>query len=437
MAPPDFTPNTSFSEASSGASPAGYGRSCTNCSRAKCKCIIRGTSGACERCARLGKHCQPIATARRRVEKKSTPSRTAQLEEKLDDLVSILRSSQGPMHQNRPAYAPAPQPEASFTPTSRLDSLATAATAPDLHQSMSGPDSRVPTNVNQNFNESNELPEPTPAEAELYLKKFKGWLQHFPFMYMAPDMSAADLKRDRPFLWLCIMNICSMSVSQMKEMKARVRSELAEAVVVKHEPSMDILLGLLAYLGWSSMNSGPGWKPFLVLFSQMAASITYELGLTRSPVEEEYFAKCFRAWGGRQPQPKSRTLEERRALLSLWYLTSLITSFIGKMDPLRWTFHMEESLEILEREKEHGQDGVLCSLIRMQLISDEAHKLLVQDIMSGESASHTPSHVYRKSMLNRLQDVRSRMTHMAGSSCKFPEMSASTKTKRSRCCPST
>lgn len=413
MAPPDLTPNTSFSDAGSGATPAGYGRSCTNCSRAKCKCIIRGSNGSCERCARLGKQCQPIATARRRVEKKSTPSRTAQLEEKLDDLVSILRSSQGPMHQSRPAYAPAPPPDTGFTPTSRLDSLATAATASDLHCAQPGA-----ANLNANFNESNELPEPTPAEAELYLKKFRGWLKHFPFMYLPPDLSAADLRRDRPFLWLCIMNVCSMSVPQMKEMKARVRLELADILVVKHEPSMDVLLGLLAFLGWATINSGPGWKPFLVLFAQMAASVTYELGLTRSPVEEEYFSKCFRAWGGRQPQPKFRTLEERRALLSLWFITSLITSFIGKMDPLRWTFHMEESLEILEREKEHAQDGILCSLIRVQLVGDEAHRLLVQDIMSGDSPGHTPSHIYRKSMLNRLQDARNRMSHVASSSCE-------------------
>ena len=31
------------------AEPAPYGRSCTNCSRAKCRCIIR-RDGVCERC---------------------------------------------------------------------------------------------------------------------------------------------------------------------------------------------------------------------------------------------------------------------------------------------------------------------------------------------------------------------------------------------------
>ena len=96
-----------------------------------------------------------------------------------------------------------------------------------------------------------------------------------------------------------------------------------------------------------------------------------------------------------------------------------IASFIGKMESLRWTPHMEESLEILEREKEYVQDEILTSLIRMQLIADEAPKLLVQDIMRGDDAGHTPSFVYRKSMLNRLQTVRDSRTPTANASCTY------------------
>ena len=90
------------------------------------------------------------------------------------------------------------------------------------------------------------------------------------------------------------------------------------------------------------------------------------------------------------------------------------------MEPLRWTPHMEESLEILERDKEYVQDEILTALIRMQLVADEAHKLLVQDVMRGEDGGHTPSFVYRKSMLNQLQSARDNMTPTANASCKYP-----------------
>ena len=317
MAPPDLTSPKGSSP--DGGAPAGYGRSCTNCSRAKCKCILRpGSGGTCERCHRLGKECNPIAATRKRVEKKHSSSRTAQLEEKLDDLVSILRSSQGgAIPSSRPAYSE-PHRQGHIAQPSRLDSLATAATASSPHAGFPSH-----SNLNANFNESDEHSEPTPAEAELYLQKFRVWLKNFPFMYIPPDQTAAELRRDRPFLWLCIMNITSMSVPQMLAMKNKVRREVAEAVVIRHEPTLEIVQGLLAYIGWAIMNSGAGWKPFVVLFANLALSVSYELGLTRSPAEEQYFATCFKAWGGRQPHPKPRTLEERRVLISLWFLTSM------------------------------------------------------------------------------------------------------------------
>lgn len=70
-----------------------YGQACTNCSKAKCKCISRGGLGAmCERCQRLGKECIPSVSVRKRAARRPASERTAHLEEKLDDLVSILRA---------------------------------------------------------------------------------------------------------------------------------------------------------------------------------------------------------------------------------------------------------------------------------------------------------------------------------------------------------
>src|SRR5687768_4134419 len=115
MAPPQMP---------SPAPSAGYGRSCTNCSRAKCKCILRPDGQICERCHRLRKDCQPMVSSRKRTVKKSSSSRTAQLEEKLDDLVSILRASQSqPVAQQAANNDDPPQPDRmNSTPTPSTDS---------------------------------------------------------------------------------------------------------------------------------------------------------------------------------------------------------------------------------------------------------------------------------------------------------------------------
>lgn len=69
-------------------------------------------------------------------------------------------------------------------------------------------------------------------------------------MHLPLDMTAAKLRGERPFLWKCIMNITSMSASQMLLMKDNVRKEVAQRVIVDHERTMDILLGLICYVAW-------------------------------------------------------------------------------------------------------------------------------------------------------------------------------------------
>ncbi|KAF5678071.1 transcription factor [Fusarium heterosporum] len=417
MAPPD-----TFTSSTSGATgtPAGYGRACTACQRAKCKCVLRASGSDCERCHRLGKPCQPMATSRKRVAKKSTSSRTAQLEEKLEDLVTILRASQpsnGHLHSsNAGDSSPLTNPSNIGHLTSRLESLATAAasssssetqprsyTVPHSYGSTSTVDTHAETSPSSICEDTSAVAEPTPEEAEMNLNRFREWLKAFPCMILPNDMTAATLRKEKPFLWLCIMNMTSMSVEQQMKMKDRVRQEMATRIIINHERSLDCLQGLICYVSWASTTSSPG-KPFIITFCQMAVLLAYDLGLTKAPVEEQYFTVCFKMWGGRPPPTRIRTQEERRAVVSLWFLTSVMSSFVGKMDPLQWTPHMSDCLEALERDKLYPSDELLATFVRYQLVADEAQKLLVRDVM-GET-SPAPTYVFRNSLLGKLQAVR-------------------------------
>lgn len=206
-----------------------------------------------------------MTTSRKRVAKKVTASRTAQLEEKLDDLVSILRATQS-SNQLTPPSAPTSSfaASSSMALTSRLDSLAAAATSSTSQSLPSLMSSSIPnafghansaepasiTSAAPDINETYQLPEPTPAEAEIYFSKFREWLKNFPFMILSPGTTAASLREERPFLWLAIMNITTMSAPQQLLMKERVREEVATRVIINHERTMDVLLGLITYLAW-------------------------------------------------------------------------------------------------------------------------------------------------------------------------------------------
>lgn len=244
---------------------APYGHACANCAKAKCKCVSRGGGGGppgpgtkCERCYRLGRECTPSATVRKRGSTRRSgvngrglllgsvssgssggggggvnshsggdTARTAQLEEKLDDLVSLLRSQQASTSTIAAAVGSAaaaagagvgvgvggsggssnnggggptphqiPTPESSTSednmPRLRLRDIypfaSLAGTAAANHVSASACYQPLPGSAAPN------IPELTRAQAEECLDIFReNHLRFFPFVHIAADITYAFL----------------------------------------------------------------------------------------------------------------------------------------------------------------------------------------------------------------------------------------------------
>lgn len=93
--------------------------------------------------------------------------------------------------------------------------------------------------------------EPSPLDAKQYLTTFRTQKsKYFPFVYISPATTAHQLRHERPFLWLCIMTVSSRSISQQQALGSKVRHQLWEKMVLQSEQNIDLLLGLLAYIGW-------------------------------------------------------------------------------------------------------------------------------------------------------------------------------------------
>jgi hypothetical protein len=89
------------------------------------------------------------------------------------------------------------------------------------------------------------------ATAKKQLDTFRrAFLPFFPFIHIPALMSASDLRQQKPFLWLVIMSLTTKSVEQQRAMGDTIRRIVSQKVVAEHEKSMDILLGLIAYLAW-------------------------------------------------------------------------------------------------------------------------------------------------------------------------------------------
>lgn len=88
-------------------------------------------------------------------------------------------------------------------------------------------------------------------EAERCLDLFRIQMSpSFPFIWVEESVTAADLRRNRPFFFLCIMAVTTGSTDRKNAMRKLITESLARRMYVNNERSLDLLLGILTYLAW-------------------------------------------------------------------------------------------------------------------------------------------------------------------------------------------
>jgi hypothetical protein len=94
--------------------------------------------------------------------------------------------------------------------------------------------------------------EPTVLQAEEYLTSFHTQLlPYFPCVYIPPGTTAQQLRLERPFTWLCIMAVTCRAAGQRRALYEKIKTIVAQQMVHNSaNTDIDILLGLLIYLGW-------------------------------------------------------------------------------------------------------------------------------------------------------------------------------------------
>ncbi|RJE26156.1 hypothetical protein PHISCL_01506 [Aspergillus sclerotialis] len=389
-------------QADSGGRPAPYGRACANCARAKCRCILRNNGGSCERCFRLQKECAPSATRKRR--RPNYHAATARLEQKVDGLVSILKASNGSfgpfdIHSSSPLPSPA-KPVAGGLENSNKDESVLpnsghyqTSTMNNHHQYQQyqkhlqlqdhGPQTPVSTSSSSSF--PYILPhgaEPSPEEAEQYFQIFRTkHLSFLPFIRLGQEMTSRKLRHERPFLWLCIMADSSTNVAQQNAIGQTVREIAAREIIMEGERSMDLLLGLLCFIGWGHFRFSMG--PLLTVLSHLCISLTLDLELQkRCPMDgniSHIFPRSMPSqFQGKIRIPEQRNIEHRRTALACYFLTSSAASFHSRVESLSWSPYLEECLKVLENSKEAPGDSLLVYFVKVQRIINNATTVRVQ-----------------------------------------------------------
>lgn len=180
-------------------------------------------------------------------------SKTARVEEKLDNILGMLQTG---------GIIPANIINNNHQPAANVVRESSGLISRDL-------DNHMPSATTQLTPETNSLEYPgdhssrssigdfslTLTQAEKNPTAFKNQKsKYFPFIYIPATTTAEQLRLQRPFLYTCIMAISSQPTVQQQALNLKVKELIALQML--HEPvhssnGLDMLLGLLAYIGWS------------------------------------------------------------------------------------------------------------------------------------------------------------------------------------------
>ncbi|KAK0711171.1 hypothetical protein B0H67DRAFT_278024 [Lasiosphaeris hirsuta] len=378
-------------------------RACATCARAKSRCIPGPDGVKCERCHRLNKPCSSQTPAPPRKRKEPKPTRVAELERRLEDLTARIESVQrqppsppdsedAPMtgttvpaetegqrvvRQSRQLW---PNPFMHIFPdTSEPHSPdeTSPPAAPALRGSIGSgssaatPDSPTviqhPAGTSPNTELTTKYPQPQPKqkqpvqwpegeEAEQLLAEYQTHMAHlYPFAVVPPCMNAAELRRERPFLWKAVMmEACQLDGVRQMILGNELLREISEAAIVRPQKSLDLLQGLQVLISWYhySLNS---FQMTNLLF--LARSMCNGLGFSElqgPPQLGDLSSEC---------------LERMRAFAGTYYIVTVTFTTNKKPDGLMGTTYLEECCWALEKAMEYPTDRILVWLIRAQQLS--------------------------------------------------------------------
>ncbi|KAF2103661.1 hypothetical protein NA57DRAFT_50533 [Rhizodiscina lignyota] len=353
-----------------------YGKSCVNCARSKTRCSYSSNSAICDRCHRLNKDCQLAPTARqKRPSKKplsinSVASRTAALEEKLDGIVQLL------------------------VPTATEPSDTTAFERPTPPISSGGSVVSAPAGY----------PLESEAECTEYLETFRIKLTPMlPAVCIPSTMTVDQMREQRPFLWLVMRALCTKDYARQHTLGNSIRREIGDVLLIQNVKTLDLLLGILVFTSWTHyFTYGRG---NMTVDLQLAVAVAYDLGLNKPAAIPPTMMHYSDQGCPKYSNPPQRTMEERRAIIGLFLLTSVAANYFERIEPLRWTPYLDECLRLLQESKEYSTDELLVCLVRGQRVRNGIATVQLTSCLESPG-SCTLHDAYVKLFLSQIDEIK-------------------------------
>ncbi|KAJ6189815.1 hypothetical protein N7519_004723 [Penicillium mononematosum] len=256
---------------------------------------------------------------------------------------------------------------------------------------------------------------PDEAEGQLLMEVFfKRMFPLFPFLMIPPNITAEQLRREKPFLYLNISMVACQNAPRQRELVDAVKEYVAEHIIVREEHSLDLLQGLLINVAWFiSVSRFPRPRErlpdvlkveeephhvvrstaHLDTFVHLLVAQSFSLGLNQVNYQKNfnYTLTYLKEAMNEDPHNPVRTLEERRTYLGCYYLTTILSTCVKDLGPIiRFTKYTDECCNVLEQVAEYPTDVSLVQLVRVMNMADKIHYALYNTEVNISSVSSAP-----------------------------------------------
>ncbi|KAI1076236.1 hypothetical protein F5B20DRAFT_573018 [Whalleya microplaca] len=414
---------------------AKWGAACAPCALAKAKCLrsneALGTK--CDRCERLEKDCVGQVHKPRK-KRQSKPSKTAQLEERLNSLVDLLKATNSGEIPGSATQAPELRPGLSYAPEEAQGAVSVQTRPPGCSdnpthpaESNSKPLRVIPSTYNEYAPtvcicraQAGEGSIPLESDETLLSTFINRLMPDYPFVTLPLGITASELASTRPFLFATIRMVSSYrNLRSMRAQNYFIMRHISEQMLMRSERSLEMLQSILLVLGY--------YHYHCMIHAQMhnlialANSLVGDLGINRAPDWQEKTRLLIL----NPDVPRARTNDERRALCGVWYMNSIIALALHRIDPPKYTPYIEQCIRDLEAAKEYESDTILVHLVRIQHLSERIAQLhakdQVEDDLTGLTRApmsayfgvfHTELEKYKASLPRSLRSNRLVLCHL-------------------------
>ncbi|CAO2653997.1 Nn.00g107300.m01.CDS01 [Neocucurbitaria sp. VM-36] len=218
------------------------------------------------------------------------------------------------------------------------------------------------------------------GEADCLLKEYRQMSTSFPFVILSPNISGNELHESRPMLLLAILTVASWKDHRRQmSLDTVYRNELATRTIIRPRRTLGLVQSVLVYLSWYHFVFSHKTQQIFFLH-HLVIGLALDIGL-----HQDYQPLNFPQRPKAPAPPPQEQRERQRAFLGCYYLASMIAAGLQKPNLLRHTPHMTEWAQTLKRDLEYESDEVIIHLISLRQIDDQ-----VQDTLFSGSAAELP-----------------------------------------------